>query len=1099
MATYTLYDGSKITGVPDGLDKGQVENLIAARYPWKAAAAGVFYDQAKDYDMTSGVGNQKLRFDLASARGNPKEIALILNDQVGRGNWGVTDYGSLFITPEGARTVGEDRTDNRNVLVDGIGFDMYDLTADIVPELSAFGGIVAGEGAPAILRGISNVPGVGWPLKVAAAVPGISSLVRRIGSPGLLARNLRGGAGAAGATIGLEQVQALRGYQTDSLDRVLTMAGTEGALIAALGIGMGLPFQTLGTVAGRIGQTAKDQASKIRPMGQGGPVGAADVSGAWHRIRDTMRQNGTSESQIRQIMPFVTLKTHGEANPRIIQQKMMTTLEGIGKKQQGDAYLNRTVALHGKFDSIWRGGEAAGKSTEDIYQTLLKTLSKAEMSQLKKSGQALESFYTGAGLRGDMGVSDLTNLIARNLEAQYRHGQKLFASGTYYGRESLNTSRLPHIVIDNSTLASMVNRMASDLKVTPEIVRDILTKQSTTLQQGSANKLFNNSVQVGTVVPGKLGKGTAPLAKGRKRKKHVAGSTAADLANLAKGVRDNAFSKQSITPAERRTSAIASNELNQMLGKVTERAGLKNYARELKEVNKAYAEWVKPHKALKDINFVLETSAQNPAQYVDSLLKGRKKRTFVEVADTLGKTLAGGPVGRAKSYSVDARGKVKTATDDSLSSPALTVDELFGTVGQQYLRWNRDRYGLTREAIANATDIGQIRANAARALKHLDDVANVETTAAWRNASGKIVGLPGMELYKKTLREIAAGDKKGIARLMTSPGYAEVNALFKEMSTVGRSLSGGGLPSLATKIKQYKDWGRQVDAKTEAEISEVVNAAMYDVIWKRSIEATGLKPEAASTALLQWSNDIIKANQTNKAALDTLLGAKNTQALTDYALVIRGAHNIDMAAGTISAAGLPIRGLQGAINMVSGGSAWAAARPVTTMFATASFAPGGKAWLELAKRMGYAADGSPPKGVTTPRGGTKTVEEALDKMQPTVKSVWDKSINSANASLIGSKGLFAWGVTEWIEEANSTIPMEGEPDPVPVNEEKAPDPLVQASENPVPEDTPTNQLAALGESIVNMVQQIAANRDKLDVTSSLQEGRDIARSVSPRL
>ena len=82
------------------------------------------------------------------------------------------------------------------------------------------------------------------------------------------------------------------------------------------------------------------------------------------------------------------------------------------------------------------------------------------------------------------------------------------------------------------------------------------------------------------------------------------------------------------------------------------------------------------------------------------------------------------------------------------------------------------------------------------------------------------------------------------------------------------------------------------------------------------------------------------------------------------------------------------------------------------MFATASFAPGGKAWLELAKRMGYAADGSPPKGVTTPRGGTKTVEEALDKMQPTVKSVWDKSINSANASLIGSKGLFAGGVTE---------------------------------------------------------------------------------------
>ena len=77
--------------------------------------------------------------------------------------------------------------------------------------------------------------------------------------------------------------------------------------------------------------------------------------------------------------------------------------------------------------------------------------------------------------------------------------------------------------------------------------------------------------------------------------------------------------------------------------------------------------------------------------------------------------------------------------------------------------------------------------------------------------------------------------------------------------------------------------------------------------------------------------------------------------------------------------------------------------------------------------------------------------------------------------------------------------MESEPDPVPVNEERQADPIIQASENPTPTDDPSNQFAALGESIVNMVQQIAANRENIDVTSSLQEGRDIARNVSPRL
>ena len=560
--------------------------------------------------------------------------------------------------------------------------------------------------------------------------------------------------------------------------------------------------------------------------------------------------------------------------------------------------------------------------------------------------------------------------------------------------------------------------------------------------------------------------------------------TAREMSDLARGLREAVFDRHSITPSQVRNSAIITPKVQDLLYKSVEGVeGLGTYPTQLKAANNAYAEWVTPHKILSKKNIFTETSAQNPPQYLDSLFRGRKKDTFEEVVATLDKAIK----------STEKIGRAKTLTgSDALT---MTTDELLGTVATQYMRWTRNKYGLSNEVLATA-QIADLRINAQAALKHFDDIRSVDNTASWRKASGRVLDLPGMREYRTALHEIAKGNTKGLARLRQSLNYDEAGALIEQIGKVGGNLSGGGLPALATRFQEFKALTRQVSEANEKEVTTIFNDLFYAQVWTRTLEIGGVEPAKANGLLKAWADDIMKANQVNGEALHALLG-KGADDMIDIASLIRGAHNIDPTAGAISAAGLPI----GAIRQALYFSAVGALKPVALMYTMRQFGPGGPIWAHLRAAAGYPVKGLKTRSVNLPVG-LRSVGEAANTIEPMASKALARGSRLAHSAMIGQKGLLAWSVTNYMNEVNNTTPEEDQVDVIAERQAAAQtqQPLQNAPAQ-VPQMAPVDsgmgfsnqqQMAQLGESIVNMMNQVNLNRQAISVTDSLKAGEQIA-------
>ena len=132
MGTYTIYDGT-VLNMPNGLSKVEADNIATQAFPYKAALAGQYYDREAEYNTKSGVKELGLRWGAALARGNINEIAAEMDDRVGEGNWGLSDFDAPYVTAQGMRNLGLEPEDERKVLLDGSDFTRYDLV-DIGPE-----------------------------------------------------------------------------------------------------------------------------------------------------------------------------------------------------------------------------------------------------------------------------------------------------------------------------------------------------------------------------------------------------------------------------------------------------------------------------------------------------------------------------------------------------------------------------------------------------------------------------------------------------------------------------------------------------------------------------------------------------------------------------------------------------------------------------------------------------------------------------------------------------------------------------------------------------------------------------------------------------
>ena len=204
MGKVVFDDGTEVENVPNGLEQGELENLLAQKFPNKMLEMGIGYDIEREYNIRDGVPDLEARFDNALARGNPDEIAAEFNERFGKGNWGVTEWDNQpYVTPEGLRAIGVETKDERNVLLDGTSTDRYDFSADIVPELAIGAGAVIGEliTLPTPIKGLGGRAGAG----IASGM--LSALTGR----GLLARSVRSGIGGGAGSVGVEGLQLARG------------------------------------------------------------------------------------------------------------------------------------------------------------------------------------------------------------------------------------------------------------------------------------------------------------------------------------------------------------------------------------------------------------------------------------------------------------------------------------------------------------------------------------------------------------------------------------------------------------------------------------------------------------------------------------------------------------------------------------------------------------------------------------------------------------------------------------------------------------------------------------------------------------------------
>ena len=974
--TYTLSDGVHMR-LADGLSDEQV--LEEA----DRIANNTIFD-TKDiedtYNIVSGVQDSDLRLSLALADGNQEETTLVLDNKVGKGNWGYTDQGFLFVTPEGLERRGIQS--DKSVLVNGSNTTLNDFV-DVIPEITV--GLAAGIAEVAL----PFIPGSG-----VIARGFLSPLVSR----GLLASSFRAGAGDIAANIGLEELQKARGENVETASEIYTAAGIEGAVVTAASVALGLPFKLTGKLGGKLSQAAKNKMGDTTTDGIAVTANSAQEARA-SAIEALQATGKYSAKEIEELVPVITIK-HMLGDEGSLTGKFATVLEGIGAKNVGDKLPADALIFLQKFDDLYRNAKIKGMGPVEIIEQMKSSLTKAELDLLGKTQKNIDNFYTkvGATMDNEKEVSFLTDLISTNILKQFNHGQSKFKE--MYGK--LNLEGFSEYRITNSQVASLIKNISKAQNTTPDATMNMIQAVDANL----ANRI-NKAVTF---------KGTNRDPVGKKAKKNKNKKTSAadnlnrvnarDLYNLGQHFRSQAKpdgSNINKTRLALKADEVVTKAVNDAVGN--------NFGADFTKVQKAYSKFIQPYN--KRVGLLEKTTKQNPEEYVKQLVSGAKSRTFSDIVENLDLILKG--------------------TDDigNKAFDVLDADALLGKVGTQYMRYAKDKYKLTNIALT-PENIPELRSNAKRALKALDDLQNTgEFTQRHKKAFKRMFSDEGFNDYKKALKQIADGKPEGLGKLQQALSYKEAESFIGRISELGDNLSGSGkLPEALAELRRYK----QVDPRG----AEFYNDLLYSQIYSRLLKVGGKDAQGKNNAIKKWAEDIVSANNINKEAMEELLGA-NYKPIMDMGNIIQGAFNVDPTAGAISAAGLPIGVIRGGINM----SVVGALKPLSLMYTLKSFAPGGAGWLKINRFSKVSATED------------KLSKPMSDLMSKTIK----KARKTASLTMAGRNGLLAATVSSYMDEADTDLPPVDSPN---VNRSQI--------QEEVPEQNQATAEQQLGQ---NMVQQQA--------------------------
>jgi hypothetical protein len=1043
MATWTLYDGTQVE-LPDDMTDGQALNVIAKAFPAKAARVGVSPDIEREYDLTSGVKNASARFSQALAQGNTKEIKAAADADYGAGNWEITPWGQLAVKPQGLRNIGIEPKDDRTVVVDEIGTSTYDLV-DLAPEIAIGTASVVGE----VLGPQIFIPGSG-----VAAGAAARGLLGAFGTRRLAAQAAGAGVGDIAGNYGVEAVQALRGEQYETPAEIWSRAGSQGAIVAGLTFGLGLPLNALGSATNKVADISRARLAEGN-SNNGVSVTAQDAIDARERLTQTLKDAGYSDADIEDIVPVLTIK-HMLGDRGTFTGKFATVLEGIGSKQLGDKIPAQAVEFLGKIDNIVRAGEAAGRSQIEIADLVKESLTKTEIAQAKKGLDGIVKLQEQLGpkMSAAKDVTQITDLIKGALERQMAYGIDQFKSSKLYGtpeapNPKLNLENLSGVSVKNQDVAEMLNKTAKEIGTNN--AQDAI-KLFASVDQALAAKL-DNAVEVKDNVAVAKAKGAAlkdipDEALGpnfRESAKAVLNDgaeslveiNANDLYQLNRKLSAKGSSKVSSTE-ERRNGFLASDEVLKTMDKYSS-----GFSAELKRVNSEYRKFITPFK--QSMRNITETTAQTPKQYVDDLVSGRKPRLFSDIIEQLDQALEG-------TTAIGGRG-----------ADVASVDELLGEVSSQYMRFIKDQFDLNAAA---GLDVPTLRQNASDALKAIRTLEKADNTPRFKKTINRLFDTPGMRDYKKALKELADGKPEGAAKLGQVLSYKDAAKFVDNVSNVASNLSSSDLASAAAQFRNLK----AVDPRA----GEFYNELFYAEVYSKVLKFGGLQAAQRNAAIKNWADDIVSANNASPNALKELLGPKYYKPMIDMGNTIQGALNIDPSAGAINAAGLPIAPIRGAIN----GNLLATLKPLTLMYTLRGFGPGQPAW----KRVQAAV------------ASGKSQEDINKMMAPYVGTTVKNARKAAGAALNGRTGLLAASVSAYMNEAETTLPEEGTPVVPRVVRQSDEEIQRQQQQQTVSE----YQDATLGKAMADVIRAIQGTSQQAisipDAQAALSEGSRIAGS-----
>lgn len=978
VAVYTLADGSQVQ-MPEGLSDEQAQNIIYKTFPDRASAYGGFYDIEKQYNTRDGVPDVGVRFGQALARGNPAEIKAALDEQVGEGNWGIADNGGVYVTPDGLRARGIEPKDNRPVFIDGTSNNLYDLV-DIAPEIAAGVAATAAEVilAPTPVKGAGGLVARGF----------LSTL------SSLAGRSAAAAAGDVAANLGLEAVQVLQGRNREDVGEILTRVGSEGAAVAGASLALGLPFAAIGPLAGRISKAAEAGVGKTTNRGMAVTAESAQVARA--QAIDDFIKAGLKPEEAKELVPYVTLK-HMLGDQGSLSGRLFTVLEGVGAKNMGDALPAKAVQFLEKYHSLYRAAELEGLSPIEIAQRMRNSLNQTERNLVNKTLNEIDTFYDKfkAKTGPELDVSEITNLISTNLQRQLKFGIEQFKSPSLYGdvanpNPALNLSGLSKVTVSRDNVAATLNKIADDLGVTAEDALN--TIDSLSGQSGSIKRIANNVEFKDGRAVGKKGKVEDSLKdipeeyrNFAKQSKEYLGSVAEnttdvnalDLYNIQQGLR-GAISSRNIGRNDVRQAAVATGTLIDTIDKTVG----KGFSEELNRVNGLYKKFISPFNR-KSLRKVTESTAQNPQEFVQDLVSGRKSSLFREIVEDLDAALKG----------IDEIG--------GKASDVANADELLGMVATQYMRHTRNMFDLSDMA---GKSIDEVRANAKAAYKHLNKLENTSFEKKFKKTYDRLFDNSAYRQYKAALKKLADGKPEGLAELGEMLTFKEAQNFVDRIARLGDNIAEADIKSAVAEIARH----RAIDP----EGAKFYQDLFYSQLTNRLYSIGGAEASAQNTLLKKWADDLIRANNKDPASLKELFGPQYYDPTMRMANVIRGALDIDPSAGSISAASVPFNVFRNILQ----GSVLGALKPLSVMYTMKGFGPGGPLWKKLNARLGF---GQAPEKV-----------ESL--MKPAALKAVKAAQKSASLAMSGRNGLLAASVGAYMNEQHQNNPIGRDVPVVPV-------------------------------------------------------------------